>query len=50
MKLKKFEKVVKYYILKHQKSILSDAMEKGVEYCKKNIEYWYTITKVSLRK
>nr|DAJ68084.1 MAG TPA: hypothetical protein [Caudoviricetes sp.] len=37
MKLKKFEKVVKYYILKHQKSILSDAMEKGVEYCKKNI-------------
>ena len=37
MKLKKFEKVVKYYILKHQKSILSDVMEKGVEYCKKNI-------------
>ena len=38
MKLKKFEKVVKYYILKHQKSILSDVMEKGVEYCKKNIQ------------
>jgi len=37
MKLKKFEKVVKYYILRHQKAILSDVMEKGVEYCKNNI-------------